>query len=127
VSTILVVDDIMVVEFCCFVLAGMDGTNILSASEEFEALELARSYRGKIDVLLADIHLTSGALCGLQLAERLARARPGVDILLMSESSSDEVLLRPGWHFITKPFPPGSLVQKVQLALGRPRRKANML
>lgn len=126
-NRILIVDDMMMVEFCCFVLAGIEGAETLRACDEFEGLELARRYGYEIDLLLADVHLACGRLRGLQLAERVCLGRPRVNVLLMSQFRDDEALLRPGWQFITKPFKPWGLLEKVQLALGQHCDKADIV
>ena len=82
-ETILLVDDeeslrLVVTHF----LSEELGYNLLSAGSAEEALSLAESYSGAIDLLLTDVLLP--AMSGSELAEKLLSSHPKLKILYIS-------------------------------------------
>src|SRR5262249_15470385 len=60
--------------------------HVLEARGGLEALEVARAYRGHIDLLLADVDMPG--MDGLELARQFARYRPRTSVVYMSVHSS---------------------------------------
>ena len=71
-----------------------------------------------VDVVVADVHMPR--LSGIQLAERMARARPEVPVILVTAFGSVDTAvaaIRAGAHdFITKPVEPEVLLIAVRRA-----------
>ena len=83
----------------------------MEASTANEALQLATSYAGAIDVLVSDLFL--GSMTGVELATQWIRLRAGTAVLLMS-GSSERLLQKAGWQFIQKPFCAEELQAKIE-------------
>jgi signal transduction histidine kinase/ActR/RegA family two-component response regulator len=100
------------------------GYTVLAASRGEEALAIARSHRGPIDLLLADVAMPG--LHGRSLAEQVRLARPGTRVLFMSgggeqPSPADEPGL-PG-PLLPKPFGQDRLARAVREALDRDEKE----
>jgi DNA-binding NtrC family response regulator len=109
--TVLVVDDNENVRrIVCRILTSL-GLNVVEASTANEALQLATSYAGAIDVLVSDLFL--GSMTGVELATQWIRLRAGTAVLLMS-GSSERLLQKAGWQFIQKPFCAEELQAKIE-------------
>ncbi len=95
------------------------GYTVLPAHDGVQALELARSFRGPIHLLLTDIMMPR--MGGLSLARSLSELRPGIRIVFMTghaeqEASYREALLS-GAESIQKPFTHKQLIHVVRQAL----------
>ena len=99
------------------------GYTVLEAEDADVALRVARGSGKKIDLLLTDVVMPG--LSGGQLAEILAAERPDLRVLFMSGYTDDALsphgVLRPGVHYLQKPFSPEVLAQKVREVLDLPR------
>jgi two-component system cell cycle sensor histidine kinase/response regulator CckA len=97
------------------------GYTVLEAANGRQALELAASHDGPIDLVLSDMVMPE--MRGGELAARLRRARPEARLLMMSgyteEAASRQAILEAGNAFLEKPFTVRRLLEKVQQALGR--------
>jgi len=100
------------------------GYTVLVAANGPEALELEREHQASIELLLTD--LVMPRMGGRELAEELARRRPGLRVLLMSGYTDDAVVrnggLEAGTEFLQKPFSLGTLVSMVRRVLDAPAR-----
>jgi two-component system response regulator HydG len=109
---ILVVDDDDIVRrSVSFTLSGA-GHRVASAADGERALALART--SSFDVALCDVHLPG--IDGLTLLRRLRRAAPDTDVVMMTAFGSvpDAVAAaREGAEYVTKPFDPEDLLEKV--------------
>jgi CheY-like chemotaxis protein len=98
-----------------------NGYHVLTAHNGSEALELARKYRGKIDLLLTDVVMPQ--MRGSELARKLLVDRPALRVLFMSgyvdEAQKPELLVR--GDFIQKPFVTAHLSRRVRELLDRTR------
>jgi PAS domain S-box-containing protein len=96
------------------------GYHVLAASSPAEALLLSEQHTGEIDLLLSDVVMP--LLNGQQLADRLRRTRPGMNVAFMSGYTANAIegreLLTPGFVLIQKPFSTSTLLQKIREALG---------
>jgi signal transduction histidine kinase len=94
------------------------GYKVLAAASGIEALELSRG-SDRIDVLLTDVIMPG--MTGSELAEALARERPGLPIIFMSGYSDQIVakagVLEVGTRYLQKPFKPTDLLELMASAL----------
>jgi len=97
------------------------GFEVLGGASGVEALETARAYSGKIDLLLTDVLMPG--MSGKQLAERLVTDRPSTAVLFMSGYAENIIahhgVLEEGVDFLAKPFGPRRLVAAVDGVLSR--------
>ena len=102
------------------------GYQVVVARDGADALALAGSLPGRIDLLLTDVVMPG--LNGRQLAERLAAGRPGLAVVYMSGYSQDVVdqagVLEEGLILVQKPFQPARLAAALRQALGRAAQAA---
>ena len=98
------------------------GYEVLEASDALTALEMARAYSGRIDLLLTDVVMPQ--MSGTQLAERLLEERPGLHILYMSGYTEDTIVhhgvLDKNVRFLAKPITPDVLLATVRRTLVQP-------
>ena len=135
-ETILVAEDEGAVRELIRDILEEHGYTVLQAVDGFDALEVAKNYQGKIDVVLTDVVMPQ--LNGLELARRVLDIRPDARILFMSgytdDSTIPENIEKMGTPFLPKPFSPVVLTQTLRTLLDYPRterpktdRRANEL
>ena len=94
------------------------GYTVLDANSGAEALERARNFDGRIDLLLTDIIMPE--MGGHELAEQIVSLRPEVKIIFTSGYTGDLIAgrapLDPG-TFIQKPYRPKALARKIREVL----------
>jgi two-component system cell cycle sensor histidine kinase/response regulator CckA len=95
------------------------GYVVLSAGRGADALRLAESHEGPIQLLLTDMVMPETS--GPQLAQRFATLRPDTVVLYMS-GYTDHAPTSPGpsglpVQFLQKPFTPEALARKVRVVL----------
>lgn len=97
------------------------GYTVLVAATPEEALRLADSHAGTIDLLVTDVIMPG--MSGKELGERLLDAFPGVKLLYMSGYTADVIahhgVLEDGVLFMQKPFSMKDFAVKVRQALGK--------
>jgi two-component system cell cycle sensor histidine kinase/response regulator CckA len=124
-ETLLLVEDEFVVRTLVGRVLRSFGYNVLEAGNASEALALCAEYEGRIDLLVTDV-IMPGGMSGRDLVERLAELRPETKVIYTSGYSDDAIvrrgILRPGVHFVKKPFTPAALARKVREVLGGPPR-----
>jgi two-component system, cell cycle sensor histidine kinase and response regulator CckA len=95
------------------------GYTVLPARDGIQALEIARSLREPIHLLLTDIMMPR--MGGLSLARTLSELRPGIHIVFMTGHAEQEAsyreALNSGAESIQKPFSHERLIQLVRQAL----------
>ena len=94
------------------------GYTVLEAATGEEAISVAQSYSGCIDLLITD-HLFRKTT-GREIAERIKRTRPDMKVLHMSGhflETLQDAGLTPGAAFLQKPFSVQSLADSVRIAL----------
>src|SRR5688572_9190956 len=116
---ILVVDDDpAVLEVSARVLE-RSGYSVLQAENGLEAMSVARSHPGRLDLVLTDVVMPG--MTGRELGELLKRERPDTRLLYMSAYTEDEVIVRgidiAGMNFLYKPFTLDALTDAVRRAL----------
>jgi two-component system cell cycle sensor histidine kinase/response regulator CckA len=121
-ETLLVVEDEASVLRITKRILEQAGYRVLSASSLVQAVAVARSTPGRIELLLTDLVLPDGG--GRDVAERIAELRPEIRVLYVS-GYTDDPALRHGIsasevEFLAKPFAPDELVARVREVLDRP-------
>jgi len=121
-ETILVVDDERSVRDLVTKIFTRQGFVVLEADGVERALQVASAHHGDLHLLVADVVLASGS--GVELARRLAVARPGMKTLLMSGYAERSLMpLKSGdvdAKFLQKPFGASELLARVgELLSGR--------
>ncbi|HEX3854731.1 MAG TPA: response regulator [Polyangiaceae bacterium] len=120
-ETLLVVEDEASVLRVTKRILEQAGYRVLSASSLVQAVTIARSTPGPIELLLTDLVLPDGG--GRDVAERIAELRPEIRVLYVS-GYTDDPALRHGIsasevEFLAKPFAPDQLVARVREVLDR--------
>ncbi len=92
------------------------GYQVIAASSGPDAIRAFNRSKKNIDLVIADVDL-SGAMSGLEIAERLEAMRPDLRILLMSGSVRYSIAFEDNLHFIRKPFAPAQFLSKVKEVL----------
>jgi DNA-binding NtrC family response regulator len=94
----------------------MNGYRVLEANCGEAALEVARNFSERIDLLLTDVVMPG--MGGGQLANRLTEMRPGIRVLYMSGYPDDAIvrhgILDANAAFIQKPFSLDGLTKKIR-------------
>ena len=102
-------------------LLEMNGYKVLEASDGIEALALAESHDGAIDLLMSDLMMPN--MSGRELADRLFAEKRVGRVLFLSGYSDGHLLpgdLSPGVSaFLHKPFELNALISKVREVLDR--------
>ena len=115
-ETILVVEDEAPVRELVCSLLERQGYRILQAESGRKALEVWKTSKNGIDLLLTDLVMPD-RMNGRELAERLWAERPNLKVIFTSGYSVDVVgkdfVLRSGLNYLQKPYPP----QKLALAV----------
>ena len=95
------------------------GYHVLEARNGREALDVAREYRGRIDLLISDVVMPG--MGGRELADAARASRPTLRVLFTSGYTDDEILRRglsdAGLPFLDKPFTIPLLLGKVREVL----------
>jgi two-component system, cell cycle sensor histidine kinase and response regulator CckA len=112
-KTILVVEDDDIVRDLVREILKQKGHNILTARNGGDALQLARQYEGKIDLLITDMVMRR--IDGIMLSKKMQSFLPDIKVMLMSGYGNDVVKEEElsDITFLQKPFLPNELVQKV--------------
>ena len=114
-TILLVEDEALVRQLGREVLTG-HGYHVLEAAGPDEALEIARSFRGTIDLLFTDVVMPG--MSGDKLATRLIADRPGLRVIFTSGYTADAFaergILAHGHAFLAKPLTPAAVVQIVR-------------
>ncbi|GAB6094338.1 hypothetical protein JCM14469_05900 [Desulfatiferula olefinivorans] len=122
-ETILVVEDEEAILDMITLMLTPLGYTVLSASRPEDAVTLARSHPGAIDLLITDVIMPG--MNGRDLAGHIEKAAPGLKCLFMSGYTADVIgrhgVLDRRVHFIQKPFSKKTLSVKVRRILDGPR------
>ena len=92
------------------------GYTVLEAANGEEALKVAESHEGPVDLLLSDVVMPR--MGGPELAQALLAKRPSVKVLYMSGYTDHPMVRRgvvnAGVAFLQKPFTPTVLVSRIR-------------
>lgn len=118
-ETLLLVEDEPAVRTLSVSALRSCGYTVLEADEGEHALQVARKYGEKIDLLVTDVVMPR--MNGKQLAQRLQAVRPELKVLYCSGYTENTVVhhgvLEEGIAFLSKPFTPSALAHKVREVL----------
>ena len=119
-ETILIVDDEPEVLGVVVDMLQAKGYTILQTGDPLEALRIARTEKGVIDLLLSDVVMP--LMNGREMSEKIRAIRPGIKVLFMSAYSTDTITaygirIARGQPFVTKPFRMEDLAAQVRAAL----------
>jgi two-component system, cell cycle sensor histidine kinase and response regulator CckA len=119
-ETIMVVEDEHTVRDLVIDILQSDGFKVVAAKNGEEALRIAESHAGNIDLVLTDIVMPG--MSGGELVQRLLALKPEIRVLYMSGYTKYTVFnhgaLESVNSFIWKPFSPVDLLKKVRDVLG---------
>lgn len=114
--TILLVEDHVSLRRALVAVLEESGYAVIEAGAGGEAVRVVAEHQGPIDLLLSDIELPDAN--GLELAERLRAARPGLCVLIASGFGEQALdAKRRGYATLGKPFAMGDLVDAIQSTL----------
>jgi two-component system, cell cycle sensor histidine kinase and response regulator CckA len=121
-ETLLVVEDAELVRNLVSRVLGSFGYEVLTATNGEEAIDVACSHPGTIDLVFTDVVMPG--MNGRELAERLTEMRPGLKVLFSSGYPADTIV-RQGIAaarvaFIQKPYVSIELAEKVRQVLDSP-------
>ena len=120
-ETVLLVEDEPVILGLAARMLRRQGYRVLAAPSPADALRLAELHDGPIDLLVTDVVMPGSN--GRDLAEAVARLRPGIRELFMSGYTADVIanhgVLDGGTAFLQKPFTPRQLASAVREVLDR--------
>ncbi|MFN7998297.1 MAG: response regulator [Bryobacteraceae bacterium] len=119
-STILVLDDDVGVLRMIEHTLRSDGHDVLTATTGQQAWRAASDHRKEIDLVITNLTLRD--VRGVDAIQKIAELQPDAHILQIS-GRTPEMLLEEGryvasFDFISKPFTPGVLLEKVREVLG---------
>jgi PAS domain S-box-containing protein len=125
-ETILLVEDDAEVRLIERRLLEMLGYSVLEAPNGDAALGVARTFPGKIDVLVADVVMPGRS--GREVAEAVRNLRPETRVLYVSGHTGDFVKRREGLPenapFLQKPFSSVQLGHAIRAVLGEEKAKS---
>ncbi len=121
-ETVLVVEDEDALRGTLTRILHRRGYRVLDAAHGGEALRVAQSFDGTIDLVLSDIHMPG--MHGRELIDRLRADRPELKVLFTSGSSAGDgaeaSTVTAPYAFIAKPFSIDELALAVRRALDAP-------
>jgi CheY-like chemotaxis protein len=114
-ETFLVLDDEAAVRSAVREILQPMGYIVLEAGNGEEALQICAGPERLIHLLVTDVMMPG--MSGPEVAQRVARMRPGMRVLYMSGYADDALIRRgvveEGTTFLQKPFTPDALARKV--------------
>jgi two-component system, cell cycle sensor histidine kinase and response regulator CckA len=121
-QTIMVVEDESVVLELITNILKTNGYEVVTARNGAEALLVAGSREGNIDLVLTDIVMPG--MSGGEMVQQLLEMQPGIRVLYMSGYTKYTILgqgtLESVNSFIWKPFSPADLLSKIRVLLETP-------
>jgi CheY-like chemotaxis protein len=118
-ATVLLVEDEPSILNICKTMLEKLGLTVIAAVTPGEALRLAQTHSGNINLLMTDVVMPE--MNGRELAKALLSLYPGVKRLFMSGYTADVIahhgVLEEGVHFIQKPFTLERLSTKIREVL----------
>jgi len=118
-ETVLVVEDEAMIRHLVQKVLKANGYTVLVAASGRDAEHVAAQHDGPIHLLVTDVVMPG--MNGRELANRLAAARAGIQVLYLSGYTDDAIVhhgvLEPGVAFLQKPFTPAVLGRKVREVL----------
>jgi PAS domain S-box-containing protein len=114
--TVLVVEDADDIREVASRILTRNGFNVLVAADGAEAVKIAETHQGEIDLLLSDVVMPH--MQGKEVAERVTALRPTIHVLYMSGYARPTLApsgtLDPGIVVLEKPFTEPQLLSKIR-------------
>ena len=127
-STVLLVEDEEAVRMFCVRALKDKGYDIIEACDGQAALDKAKEYNGKIDLLVTDVVMPT--MNGPTLTEHIKDIYPGISVIFISGYTEDtfrkDLDQNMDIHFLPKPFTFRQLVAKVHQVLEAREDVANV-
>lgn len=125
-ETVLLVEDDHALRALCVKILSDLGYSVLEAGNGRAAVDTARRFHGRIDLLLTDVVMPE--LSGPETSTMLGKIHPGIRTLFMSGYTENAIVrqgvLANGIHFLQKPVGPKRLAHAVRRCLdGQPCEK----
>jgi PAS domain S-box-containing protein len=118
-QTILLVEDESNIRRLLQGLLSTKGYKVLTAPDGESGLVLGSSYSGSIDLLVTDVVMPK--MNGADMAKRMLEKHPDLKVLYMSGYTDESIVqhgvLEPGIAFLSKPFKPQALLDRVKQVL----------
>lgn len=118
-ETILLAEDSDMVRDLATTALREAGYTVIAGADGRRALEAARAFPGRIDLVVTDVVMPE--MSGVVLAQEIEKDRPGMRVIYMSgyteETISGHGVPSGGTHFIAKPFMTDVLLGKVREVL----------
>lgn len=119
-KTILIVDDEQAVRSIIVKILRRSSYTVLEADSGMAAVKLVESHPGKIDLVIADLHMPGQQ--GPEVVKDLIAIRPELRVLFISGYADHDVVARTGVaagaNFLHKPFSGPELKAAVVAAIG---------
>lgn len=122
-KTLLVVDDEATIRNILVQVLKLEGYTVLSAVHGADALEVAASTPGRIDVLVTDLSMP--LMGGEELIQRLTEVRPETRVICLSAAFT-RVSLAEDVLFLPKPFSLKAVLSMVRGVLDGTLRRDSM-
>ncbi len=114
-ETILLAEDEKTVRDMITKILTKSGYTVIEAQNGADALETAKNYPGRIDLLITDVIMPQTG--GRELANNISEICSGIKILFISGYTDDAIvhhgILEEGINFLQKPFSKHSLLKKI--------------
>ena len=118
-KTILIVEDDVSIRAISTRILRQFGYLVLEARDGLAALKLLAEQSEKVDLLITDVIMPN--MSGKALADQIKLQQPDLKILIISgytgRTLQEKGILTPDTPFLSKPFRPTELVQKVREVL----------
>jgi signal transduction histidine kinase/CheY-like chemotaxis protein/streptogramin lyase len=122
-ATILLAEDQAEVRRFASEVLHSNGYNVLEAENGEQALQVASSFDGMIDLLVSDVIMPT--MRGTELAAHMQGLRAGLPVILVSGYNPEGHTGSPGAVHLNKPFSPEQLMEAVAKALaGREKKES---
>ena len=121
-ETVMVVEDADALRAIVREVLEQVGYRVLEAADPAAAVAVARSFVGRIHLVLSDVVLPGAS--GAEVVRQLQALQPGIRAVFMSGYTDEAIgrhgFLERGTHFLQKPFTSALLRQKLREALDAP-------
>ena len=96
------------------------GFDVVDAASGVAALAMWEQNKAAVNVLLTDMVMPDG-MTGRELADRLQTDNPNLKVVYTTGYSAEllgkDIVLKEGYNFLQKPYPPSKLIETIRNAL----------
>jgi two-component system, cell cycle sensor histidine kinase and response regulator CckA len=122
-ETVLLVEDEPALRALTKHVLSSHGYTVLEAANSAEAFQLISNGQTHVDLLLTDVIMPG--MSGLELADKITRAHPGILVVFISGYADVPEQLQDKGHFIQKPLAPDALLIRLRTILDHPSGVGN--